>query len=127
MQREVGGVGGRWNTCKPKLNKHICLIVHGLENGGGHGDGREGRKWKWRWMWRWRWEAQLRYDRSVSIYAKWGGGVCQGNLNQHIRPIVFGFFRFGFGMEMDVEAKEEMEMDAEMEVGGTHHCVTIEP
>ena len=55
-----------------------------------------------------------------------GGDVCQGNLHQHIRPIVFGFFRFGFGMEMDVEAKKEMEMDAEMEVGGTHHCVTIE-
>ena len=55
-----------------------------------------------------------------------GRNVCQGNLHQHIRPIVFGFFRFGFGMEMDVEAKVEMEMDAEMEVGGTHHCVTIE-
>ena len=39
---------------------------------------------------------------------------------------MFRFFRFGFGMEMDVEAKVEMEMDAEMEVGGTHHCVTIE-
>ena len=39
---------------------------------------------------------------------------------------MFRFFRFGFGMEMDVEAKGEMEMGAEMEVGGTHHCVTIE-
>ena len=46
------GVGGGWNACKPELNKHICLIVHGLDNGEGHGDGREGRKWKWRWMWR---------------------------------------------------------------------------
>ena len=70
---------------------------------------------------------EMDVERSVSIYAKWGGNVCQGNLHQHIRPIVFGFFRFGFGMEMDVEAKVEMEMDAEMEVGGTHHCVTIEP